>query len=158
MGVLVATWRASAHDLAYLRGEVSASGWWSYFPVVYALKEPLAWHFLSAVALLLALTRFWSRPWGIQAVGAWLRRHPAEFFMLGWLALYWSVAITSPLNLGIRHLLPVFPFTLMLVSRELGRWLGRDPNASSSAIRRLSVRGLVVAGLLLWQVVSVVRV
>jgi hypothetical protein len=137
---------------------LSASGRWSYFPVVYALKEPLAFHLLTTVALLLALTRVWSKPWRLQAVGAWLRRHPAEFFMLGWLALYWSVAITAPLNLGIRHLLPVFPFTLMLVSHELARWLARAPTASVRAIRPPGVRGLVVAGLLLWQVVSVARV
>jgi hypothetical protein len=78
--------------------------------------------------------------------------------MLGWLALYWSAAITSPLNLGIRHLLPVFPFTLMLVACELARWLARAPAASVRALPRPGVRGLVVGGLLLWQVVSVVRV
>jgi 4-amino-4-deoxy-L-arabinose transferase-like glycosyltransferase len=158
LGVLLATWRASAGDLTYFRGEVSASGSRSYFPIVYAIKEPLAFHLLTAIALLLALTRVWSRPWGSQAVGAWLRRHPAELFMLGWLALYWSGAITSRLNLGIRHLLPVFPFTLLLVARELARWLVRAPEASVRAIHRTGIRGLVVVGLLLWQVVSVVRV
>ncbi len=57
LGVLLATWRASASDLAYFRGETSASGWRACFPVVYALKEPLAFHLLTAIALLLALSR-----------------------------------------------------------------------------------------------------
>jgi hypothetical protein len=91
-------------------------------------------------------------------LGGWLRRHPAELFLLGWLPLYRTVAITARLNLGIRHLLPVFPFTLMLVARELARRLARTPEASGRAICRPSVKGLVVTILLLWQVVSVVRV
>jgi 4-amino-4-deoxy-L-arabinose transferase-like glycosyltransferase len=158
LGVLLTTRRASTGDLAYFQGEVSASGWWSYFPVIYALKEPLAWHLLTMLALLLALTRVWSRPWDLQAFGGWLRRYPAELFMLGWLALYWSAALSASLNLGIRHLLPVFPFTLMLVARELAWWLARGPNASGRVLRRTGVRGLMVAVLLLWQVVSVLRV
>jgi 4-amino-4-deoxy-L-arabinose transferase-like glycosyltransferase len=158
LGLSLATWRASADNLAYFRGEVSTSGWRSYFPVVYALKEPLAFHLLTALALLLALTRVWSGSWGLQPLGAWLKRHPAETCMLSWLALYWSVAIHSPLNLGIRHLLPVFPFTLMLVTSELARWLTRLPAASVRAIHRTGVRGLVVVGLLLWQVVSIALV
>jgi 4-amino-4-deoxy-L-arabinose transferase-like glycosyltransferase len=44
----------------YFLGEVSASGSWAYFPVVYAIKEPLPWHLLSAWALLLAAARVWS--------------------------------------------------------------------------------------------------
>jgi hypothetical protein len=158
LSLILATWRASDDDLAYFRGEVSASGWWQYFPAVYALKEPLGFHLLSAVALLLALVRIWPSAWGLQTLVAWLRRHPAETFMLSWLALYWSVAIHSPLNLGIRHLLPVFPFTLVLVACELARWLARVPAASVRGIRHTGVRGLVITGLLLWQVVSVVRV
>jgi len=56
-GVLLATWLAGASDLAYFWGEVSASGWRAYFPVVYPLKEPLAFHLQTAVALLLAISR-----------------------------------------------------------------------------------------------------
>jgi len=158
LGLVLTTWRASAGDLAFFLGEVSASGWRQYFPVVYAMKEPLAFHLLTAVALVLALTRVWSSSMSLRSMVAWLRSHPADTLMLSWLALYWSMAIHSRLNLGIRHLLPVFPFTIMLVSRQIGRWLEMAPGLSVRLLSLLSTRRVVVACLLLWQVVSVLRV
>jgi 4-amino-4-deoxy-L-arabinose transferase-like glycosyltransferase len=137
--------------LSYFWGEVSASGWWSYFPVVYALKEPLPFHLLTALGLLLALARIGRRPWSLRALGRWLRSHPADTLMLGWLALYWTAAIHAALNLGVRHLLPVFPFTIMLVARETSRWL------AGPLARRSCVKGLVLTLLLVWQAVSVGR-
>jgi hypothetical protein len=78
--------------------------------------------------------------------------------MLGWLILYWCVAISARLIIGVRHLLPVFPFTIILVCREIGRWLTMTPGLSF----RLSViqcaKASAVAFLLIWQVISVVGV
>ena len=157
-GGLLTLWRASAGDVTYFLGEVSPSGWWSYFPVVYALKEPLPFHLLTGVALLVTVARGGARVWGRQSLAHWLRRHPTETLMLGWIALYWSMALQATLNIGVRHLLPVFPFTIMLVARAISRWLvgprGRPGWPTGPAL----ARGLVVTGLVLWQVVSVVRV
>jgi hypothetical protein len=77
--------------------------------------------FEGNVTLIVALGRVWSNAWGVPPLSAWLRRHPAETVMLGWLALYWSVALTSKLNLAIRHLLPIFPFTILLIARNVIR-------------------------------------
>jgi hypothetical protein len=127
----------------YSLGEVSASGSRTYFPVVYAIKEPLPWHLLSAWALLLALARVWSSAWGVWPLLDWLRGHPAEICMLGWLVLYRGVAIQSNLNIGVRHLLPVFPFAM-----GLGRIckLGRTRYlAEYYAPRRLDQRAMGAA-------------
>jgi 4-amino-4-deoxy-L-arabinose transferase-like glycosyltransferase len=141
----------------YFLGEVSTAGWPHYFPVVYAIREPLAFHLLTAVALFLAITRVWSSPWGIQSIISWLKSHPAETLMLSWLTLYWAVAIIANLNLGIRHLLPLFPFTIVLVAREVSQWLKRTPaTARARLIQR--AKGIVVAAVLLWQSASVLRV
>ena len=128
----------------YFLGEVSASGSRTYFPVVYAIKEPLPWHLLSAWALLLALARVWSSAWGVRP-------------LLGWLVLYWGVAIQSNLNIGVRHLLPVFPFAMGLVARELSRWRAR-PLRPLRPAGRAPLKALAIVCLLLWQGVSVVRV
>ena len=78
--------------------------------------------------------------------------------MLGWLALYWYVSITANLNIGVRHLLPVFPFTFMLVGREVSRWLTDHGGRVSPRKATARVKGVCVASLLLWQAVSVVSV
>jgi hypothetical protein len=78
--------------------------------------------------------------------------------MLSWLALYWGVSLTSKLNLGVRHLLPVFPFTILLVAREVIRWLGTVPDAGRHAWRLQVGTRVAVAVLLLWQCGSILHV
>ena len=106
----------------YFLGEVSASGSRVCLPVVYAIKEALPWHLLSAWALLLVLARVWSSALGVRPLLGWLPGHPAGTRMLGWLVLYCGVAIQSNLNIGVRHPLPIFPWTAK--SKRSGRSTG----------------------------------
>lgn len=114
---------------AYLLGKVSETGWWYYFPVVFLVKSPSALLVLIAAALGVAL---WKLPG--------LFRNPRGSFV--WVALaaaplvYFGVTLTSHINLGVRHLLPVYPFFYLLGAAALAP--------------ALPVRGFaVLAGLLL---------
>lgn len=158
LGLLLTLWRASAGDVTYFLGGVSASGWWSYFPVVYAIKEPLSFHLLTGVALLLTIARGRSQSCRRHGLKIWLRRHPAEVIMLGWIILYWGIALQANLNIGVRHLLPVFPFTMILVARTISRWVEPLPGTAAWPTGQSMVRSTVVTIVLLWQVVSVLRV
>jgi 4-amino-4-deoxy-L-arabinose transferase-like glycosyltransferase len=161
-GVIWTMQRASLGTSAafpfYFLGEVSTTGRASFFPTVYAVKEPLASSGLTAAALALVLVRLRSSALSLKAAGTWLRGHPTETFMLGWLALYWYVSITANLNIGVRHLLPVFPFTFMLVAREVSRWRTHHRGGASPHKATVRVKGIGVAALLLWQCLSVVSV
>jgi 4-amino-4-deoxy-L-arabinose transferase-like glycosyltransferase len=161
-GVIWTMQRASLGTSAafpfYFLGEVSTTGRASFFPTVYAVKEPLASSVLMAAALALVLVRLRSSALSLKAAGTWLRGHPTETFMLGWLALYWYVSITANLNIGVRHLLPVFPFTFMLVAREVSRWRTHHRGGVSPHKATVRVKGIGVAALLLWQCLSVVSV
>jgi tetratricopeptide (TPR) repeat protein len=85
---------------AYLLGEISPDGFWGYFPIAFAVKTPLPTLLLSAAAL-----------------GAFLLRR--RWSAYGWLLLpvvvYFALAILSRFNIGIRHLLPIYPFLFVLV-------------------------------------------
>ncbi|HVR41804.1 MAG TPA: glycosyltransferase family 39 protein, partial [Thermoanaerobaculia bacterium] len=93
--------------LAYLRGESSMHGWLSYFPIAIALKTPIPFLILSLAGFVLALARArrgeW-RPLGVAA-GA---------------AAILAVAMTSSINIGIRHVLPIYP----LLAVVAGWWCG----------------------------------
>ena len=87
---------------SYLLGEVSVAGWWYFFPVVLAVKTPLA--FLALVfAGLLALAR------DSRARLIWQRWVP--FYCASGLLL---ACLISSINLGVRHILPIYPFLAML--------------------------------------------
>jgi uncharacterized membrane protein (GlpM family) len=56
-------------------------------------------------------------------------------------SVYWIVSIQSHLNIGQRHLMPIYP-VLFILAGALGPWLARP----------LGWRGFVVAGLIAWHV------
>ena len=95
--------RVAGGNTTYFLGEVSNLGWRSYFPIVYAIKEPLAFHIFTLIALLYAfclVRRSFSGGGAIKKrVSGWLRAHFPEFSMLIFIALYWLVSIFGNLNI-----------------------------------------------------------
>jgi len=81
------------HD-GYLMGEWSTRGWWYYFPLAFTVKSPAAFLVLVGVAVVLALKRFQSM-------------RPLELVPWVGAALYLGVSMTSRVNVGVRHLLPI---------------------------------------------------
>lgn len=125
MGFLMVMRRALGGNTTYFLGEVSNLGWHHYFPIVFLIKVPLTFLVLTLIALLLAAWQikrpFWQKPY-YRTIN-WLKTHLIEFAFLSFLALYWASSIKSNLNIGIRHILPTFPFLYILVSDQIDRWL-----------------------------------
>lgn len=148
LGLLTATNRVTSGNTTYFMGQVSADSWKSYFPVVYFIKNTLPFHILTLVALLFALLAI-KRPFYKNAFARkkdWIRNHYAEFSMLVFLAIYWATSIAGNLNIGVRHLMPVFPFTILLVSGAIASVL-KEPY--------LKLKYLLLGILAVWQVASV---
>jgi 4-amino-4-deoxy-L-arabinose transferase-like glycosyltransferase len=111
----------SGHS-AFLMGQNYHYGKWCYFPVAFAIKTP---------PLTLALSL-------LTALGLAVRRVPSagrrgEMAILTVPLVYFGVSLTSTLNIGYRHLLPVLPFLFVWVSRlalvvaqarSVWRWAG----------------------------------
>ncbi len=95
----------------YLLGEHSRQGWWYYFPVLFAVKTPTAVLALAAAALAAALWR--------------LRRWRKILWRFEWAALalpfaaYWASCLSSNMNIGLRHLLPAYPFLFVMIAAAL---------------------------------------
>lgn len=129
LGLAMVTQRATGGNTTYFLGEVSSAGWKNYFPIVYLLKEPLAFHILTLLALILAIWKF--RKFRVK-------QHFSIFAMLLFIAIYWTTSLKSNLNIGVRHLLPVFPFTIILVSAAVAK-----------------IKPLILVSLAVWQIASV---
>ncbi|MGA3098893.1 MAG: glycosyltransferase family 39 protein [Bryobacteraceae bacterium] len=118
----VATHNASGHA-SYLLGRRSDKGWWYYFPVVFGVKSTLA--ALAAAALLsgAGVWRFLRRrgPPG----ESWRSRF--EAIPLLWAGLlfsplfYFVFSMTSAINIGMRHILLVYPFLYVASAAALAR-------------------------------------
>lgn len=151
LGLSLVYQRGTGGHTTYFLGEVSAAGWKDYFPLVYSIKEPLAFHILTIIALLylsfLIKKPFWQNAfWRMKN---WISSHFAEFAMLGFVVVYWLFSLIASLNIGVRHLLPAFPFTFILVGATIVIFLQKP---------YLKLKQALLAVLILWQAISVVSV
>jgi hypothetical protein len=87
-------WLFSRERIAFLNGEVRLQGWRGYFPYTFLVKTPLAVFALLALAGCVAWR---TRAWTGATLPLWTL-----------LAVYWAAAVTSHINIGHRHLLPVY--------------------------------------------------
>ena len=101
----------------FIFGRIYAHGVWYYFPVALAIKLTLGMMGLLAIAV----AAFFSGRF---------RRAREVFFLVAPAAIYLAIAIASPLDIAIRHILPVFPFLILLaaggacaMARKSKRWL-----------------------------------
>ena len=156
LGLAMVIQRATGGNTTYFMGEVSASGWKNYFPTVYFIKETLTLHILTFIALFYALytgIKQIRKPIfsGIfRAIGNFVKYRFAELSMLGFMAIYWTTSLTSNLNIGARHLLPAFPFTIALVAGVVSATFFKQPY--------MKLKQVIIITLIAWQAVSVLSV
>ncbi|HEX4019554.1 MAG TPA: glycosyltransferase family 39 protein [Acidobacteriaceae bacterium] len=118
---------------AYIFGRLYAHGQWFYFPALLSLKWSIG------VLGLLALA--------IYAFATGKVHRPREVFFLAFPALFYlAVAMAAPLNIGVRHVLPVFPFVFALAGG--GAWW---------LLRQRKAWAYPIAALLLWHMAASVR-
>ncbi|HEY4305839.1 MAG TPA: phospholipid carrier-dependent glycosyltransferase [Gemmatimonadaceae bacterium] len=95
---------ASSGHAAFLLGRTSMKGWWYYFPVALAVKTPLPLLLLGIVGVATTLTS--------------MRRKEFEASIpLCVVVAIMIVAMVSNVDIGIRHILPLYPFLALLAAR-----------------------------------------
>lgn len=136
LGVLMVIQRASGGNTGYFLGQVSAAGWWYYFPVVFILKEPIPSLILIALAFFIGLSKFIKNIFKPNSklkerFTNYISLNFSEFSMLSFIVLYWAYSIKSPLNIGIRHVLPTIPFMYIVSAQVLRNWTRHNVELAS---------------------------
>ncbi len=127
LGVLMVVQRADGGNTIYFLGHVVQSGGWTYFPILYLLKEPIPTLIIVIVALILALwTAFQTaknaRFRVFKPIWDYIGLNLPEFTMGSFIALYWGYSMHSSLNIGIRHIIPTLPFIYILAAGVWKKW------------------------------------
>lgn len=120
---------------SYIFGKLYRHGRWYYFPAVFLIKSSLG--FLLLV-LLAGLAFFLTQRSSIRWREARFLVIPPSFYFLA--------SVFSGLNRGVRHILPIYPFLMILAAA-----------ASWSLIRQSRKWSYAVAGLLLLHAASSLR-
>ena len=97
------TW-AQAGRPAFFLGEYSHQGWWNYFIISFLIKTPIG----SLILIVAALVFY--------RVGTPLRRHEAVLLLVP-IIIFFLTTSQAKVNIGLRHILPVYPFLFVLASR-----------------------------------------
>jgi Dolichyl-phosphate-mannose-protein mannosyltransferase len=128
---------------AFLNGEYSTTGWPSFFLWTFALKTTLPFIAASGWSIWLAIRER-------IKLGCTLGGRLEGFLpltpLLSLFTVYWIFSIQSHLNIGERHLLPVYP-VLFVLTGALGKWF-----------RPLHWRAFLVSGLIVWHIAESARI
>ena len=117
-------------DPAFLMGRYSWTGWWYYFPIAFLIKTPiptLLFLSLSSVALLRGHNR----------------GRLEEAFLLLPILSFLLPAIVGHINIGLRYILPIYPFLFLFVGR-----------LATNRMRHQSLSTALLGLLCLWYLVA----
>jgi len=89
---------------AYFLGEYSYQGWWNYFAVAFLIKTPIGSLILIAASLV------------FYRIGSALECRKMIFLLLPVVFIF-IVMTQAKVNIGLRHILPVYPFLFVLAAR-----------------------------------------
>jgi 4-amino-4-deoxy-L-arabinose transferase-like glycosyltransferase len=108
---------------AFAFGLYSDVGWAWYFPAAFLVKTPVPILLLTVAGTARALWRSF-------------RSRTKEAFLLIPLVIYWTMAVWSSMNIGVRHILPVVPLMIALAA-------GLAPRTSAAPWKLRALGGLL---------------
>lgn len=129
------------HD-SYLWGQYSSFGWWYYFPVAMATKMPVP--ILLGILCLIGygIYTIYSKVKTGKRLKEYTKLKPVSIFIII-PVLYFLLSINSSINLGLRHILVIFPFI----------YLGLAV-LSKKALEKLNFSKFIIPSLLIWYVIA----
>jgi hypothetical protein len=101
-GLLIQQLKATQR-YAFFFGDISQSDRWYYFPVAFLIKTPISLILLFFGGLVFCALK-------------WKTFFRNGIFVLVPLFFYMAVAISSGINIGLRHILPIYPFVILLAA------------------------------------------
>jgi hypothetical protein len=148
LGIAMVFSRVHGGNVTYFLGQINDASFRGYFPVLFALKTQIAFLVLM---LVVGVARVWTvlqrhGRMSHHVVAGWLDRHWLEVTLGVFAVFYFLLAVFGNLDLGIRHILPVYLPLFVLVPLGM-TWLWRNYLVRW---RQAPWIRIGVAGLLVW--------
>ena len=125
--------RADEGHAAFLMGEYSGHGWWYYFLVAFLIKTPI-----PVLYLLLGSLLFLAR---------YKNKAITVIFLILPVILLFFVSTRQHINIGLRHILPIYPLIYVLIGGLI-----------NINISRKRLAGIIVSFAMIWSVWSSVNI
>src|SRR3989304_1695816 len=125
--------RADEGHAAFLMGEYSGHGWWYYFLMAFLIKTPIPVLYLFLGALLF-LVRYKNKA-------------STVIFLIVPVMLLFFVSTRQHINIGLRHILPIYPLIYVLIGGLI-----------NINISRKRLAGIILSFAMIWSVWSSVNI
>jgi hypothetical protein len=143
--------RVAGGNVTYFNGMVTNQSFHGYFPELFTFKTQVALLILMLIPIIILVKQFLVVHKPVRRVADHFREHVMEWTIGGFAAFYFLVSVSGNLNLGIRHILPVYVPIFVLVAIATVRRF--------NLLERTKWRGMaagVLGVLLVWYGVSTV--
>jgi len=124
----------------YLAGEYSKKGWWYYFPYAFFIKTPLPIIISLLSSVVLAYIFLKKELKKGKSIKKLLQKHSRLVSILILVLFYLAVSMRININLGLRHILPLYPFLFIFCALGIRRLISEKKLLSY----------LITATLLVW--------
>lgn len=132
---------------SFFRGEFRNTGWWYYFPAAILVKTPLPTLVSFLLVIIVAGVRLVrSRRSGLTWRELYTSSDRTWFLFLAVPIVFLGISMTSHLNLGWRHIMPIYPYFFVLSGSLV------SPSVLRQKALRIALPLLVVSGLVMVQI------
>lgn len=125
--IILYNYSPSYNRTSFLNGQLLNNGSFYFFPIAFLLKTPLPLIILFAISLVTII-----------------KKNRINLFMLIPIFSIFASSMASTLNLGIRYILPVYPFIILLSAQIINL--------------KFKFKNLIIAFLIIWYVLGVIKV
>lgn len=133
-GLIMVFSSSLANRTAFILGHFFSGGVWYYFIIAFLVKEPL-----SLIILLFSGIFYWI-----------FRKRKLEFHdwvLIIPVSVYLLASLASKLNIGIRHLLPIYPFIFIFIGYFVSELYEKYKNASK---QKFLIFNFIILILFVW--------
>ncbi len=153
LGLTMVFGRVAGGNVTYFNGEVTNGSFKWYFPELFGVKTQVALLILMVAGAVFTWWRFGKNrsAGGFGKFKAHFQAHVLEWTLGAFAVFYFAVSVAGNLNLGIRHILPIYIpiFILVAIATVRGlRWFAKTRWQRASAV--------TVGLLLVWYAASTV--
>ena len=151
LGVALVFGRISSGNTTYFNGQVYSTGPQMYFPELFLVKTQVAFLVMMIVGAVFIMWQARTPKRRVQRLATHIRKHVLEWTLGVFIVFYFTISVTGKLDLGIRHILPIYtPLFVLTAIAVVKCWIYLNRHGKGV------IAGIGFAALLLWYGASTV--
>jgi 4-amino-4-deoxy-L-arabinose transferase-like glycosyltransferase len=138
LGIFMVIFRVSGGNNSFLIGEVTRQSWWYFYPIAFLIKTPIPTLFLFGSSIGLAafkLPHFLKK----RSLHDFIMRHSGMILLGAFAVFFFLISVFGNLNIGIRHIFPVYPAVYMFIGVMMAHALTHATQKNKARLQKILI-------------------